>query len=41
MKTIKVKIERNKDGFGVYAENEVFSGMGNTLHGVVLCLGKG
>jgi len=31
MKTIKVKIERNKDGFGVYAENEVFSGMGNTL----------
>ena len=31
MKTIHVKIERNKDGFGVYAENEVFTGMGNTL----------
>ncbi len=31
MKTIHVKIERNKDGFGVYAENEVFSGMGDTL----------
>ena len=31
MKTIKVKIERNNDGFGVYAENEVFSGMGDTL----------
>jgi predicted RNase H-like HicB family nuclease len=31
MKIIKVKIERNKDGFGVYAANEVFSGMGNTL----------
>ncbi|MCL2738013.1 MAG: hypothetical protein FWE30_01035 [Bacteroidales bacterium] len=31
MKTIHVKIERNKDGFGVYADNEVFSGMGDTL----------
>jgi len=31
MKTILVKIERNKDGFGVYAENEVFTGMGDTL----------
>lgn len=31
MKTIHVKIERNKDGFGVYAENEVFTGMGDTL----------
>ena len=31
MKIIKVKIERNKDGFGVYAENDVFTGMGNTL----------
>jgi predicted RNase H-like HicB family nuclease len=31
MKAIRVKIERNKDGFGVYAENEVFSGMGDTL----------
>ncbi len=31
MKTIVVKVERNKDGFGVYAENEIFSGMGDTL----------
>jgi predicted RNase H-like HicB family nuclease len=31
MKTILVKIERNEDGFGVYAENEVFTGMGDTL----------
>jgi len=31
MKTILVKIERNKDGFGVYANNEVFTGMGETL----------
>jgi len=31
MKTIQVKIERNSDGFGVYAENEVFTGMGATL----------
>ena len=31
MKTILVKIERNNDGFGVYAENEVFTGMGDTL----------
>ncbi|GHV01981.1 transcriptional regulator [Bacteroidia bacterium] len=31
MKTINVRIERNVDGFGVYAENEVFTGMGDTL----------
>lgn len=31
MKKILVKIERNEDGFGVYAENEVFTGMGDTL----------
>ncbi len=35
MKTILVKIERNKDGFGVYAENEVFTGMGDTLDSAV------
>jgi predicted RNase H-like HicB family nuclease len=35
MKTILVKIERNKDGFGVYTENEIFSGMGDTLNAAI------
>lgn len=35
MKTIVVKVERNKDGFGVYAENEVFTGMGDTVEKAV------
>lgn len=31
MKTMIVNVERNKDGFGVYTENELFAGMGDTL----------
>ena len=41
MKTILVKIERNKDGFGVYAENEVFTGMGDTLEQAVANMVEG
>lgn len=35
MKTIRVKIERNQDGFGVYAEHELFTGMGDTLEAAI------
>ncbi len=31
MKTLIVNVERNKDGFGVHTEHELFAGMGDTL----------
>jgi predicted RNase H-like HicB family nuclease len=41
MKTIEVKVERNNDGFGVYAENEIFTGMGDTLNDAVANMVEG
>lgn len=35
MKKIVVKVERGSDGFCIYAENEIFTGMGDTLKAAV------